>query len=222
MSAASALLLCPTPPLWLDAARRNRATLLIDHANCEKKAAGNALSLLYRYVEHPELLGALSPLAREELLHFEQVVALMRAHGVPYVHLTSSRYAQSMKALVRAHEPVRLMDTLLMGAVVEARSCERFACLARLFDDEIGRYYGRLVAAEERHFQDYLELARRFGDASFATKLDELLLRDCELIELPDGQFRFHSGVPVSTLLPGAEALEGDVRPACAQYPATV
>lgn len=208
MTAAAELLLCPTPPAWLDAACRHRATLLIDHANCEKKAAGNALSLLYRYVGHPDLLSALSPLAREELLHFEQVVALMRAHSVQYVHVTPSRYAQSMKALVRAHEPVRLMDTLLMGAVVEARSCERFACLARVFDDDLGRYYGRLVVAEERHFRDYLELARRYGDGSLQSKLDELLQRDCELIELPDSQFRFHSGVPDSSLLSGDEALE--------------
>lgn len=217
MSAASELLLCATPSSWLAVARRDRATLLIDHANCEKKAAGNALSLLYRYVEHPELLTALSPLAREELLHFEQVVVLMRAHSVPYVHLTPSRYAQSMKSLVRAHEPVRLMDTLLMAAVVEARSCERFACLAGLFDDDLGRYYGRLVAAEERHFRNYLELARRYGDASLAAKLDELLQRDCELIELPDTQFRFHSGVPDSALLPRDKALESDVRIARAQ-----
>ncbi len=187
---------CATPESWVVTAIHDRATLLIDHANCEKKAAGTALSLLYRYVDRPELLPVLSALAREELLHFEQVVSLMASAGVEYAHLGAGRYARSLKRLVRTHEPARLMDTLLVGAVVEARSCERFERLSTALDDDVGRYYAKLAPAEERHFREYLSLARRYDDGTFATKLEEILECERELIESPDPEFRFHSGTP--------------------------
>ncbi|NJN52441.1 MAG: tRNA-(ms[2]io[6]A)-hydroxylase [Gammaproteobacteria bacterium] len=201
-------LACRTPDAWLACASRERATLLIDHANCEKKAAGNALSLLYRYTDQPDLLAVLSPLAREELLHFEQVVSLMTRIGVAYTHVTPSRYVANLKGLIRNHEPVRLLDTMLVSAVVEARSCERFARLAEVFDDEVGRYYARLVAAERRHFHDYLELAHRYDDGSLKAQLEGILRRDSELIESEDSQFRFHSGVPVLNRGVQSKALE--------------
>lgn len=173
------------------------AVLLIDHAHCEKKAAGTALSLLYRYVDRPRLLDKLSRLAREELRHFEQVLELMRAEGVEYAHLSASRYAGGLRALVRSGEPDRLVDTLLVGAIVEARSAERFAGLAERFPDPLGRFYGRLLESEARHFKDYLDLARRYAETPFDGQLETLLDRERELIESPDPEFRFHSGVPL-------------------------
>jgi len=113
---------CPTPTAWLEQAIEHKAELLIDHANCEKKAAGNAMSLLYRYVDRPELLDKLSKLAREELLHFEQVIAYMRTQDIEYVHITPATYAGSLRGCIATHEPWRLVDTLIVGAVVEARS----------------------------------------------------------------------------------------------------
>ena len=127
---ARRLLGCATPELWYVAAAANLRTLLIDHANCEKKAAGTALSLLYRYVDKPDLLRRMSRLAREELRHYEQVLSTMDALRLEYGHLTPSRYAGAMRASIRTSEPGRLVDTLLVGAVVEARSCERFEGLA--------------------------------------------------------------------------------------------
>jgi len=193
---ASIALRCATPAAWLEAARTHRDELLIDHANCEKKAAGTALSLLYRYVEHGELLRRLSRLAREELRHFEQVLALMRSARVEYRHVSPGRYARSLKTLVRTFEPARLLDTLLVGALVEARSCERFEQLSRVFDGAMGDLYRQLLASEARHASAYLELARRVDDGSGARRLDELLEHERVLIESADTEFRFHSGPP--------------------------
>jgi tRNA-(ms[2]io[6]A)-hydroxylase len=192
-------LLCPTPRAWVQWALEHPAILLIDHANCEKKAASTALNLLYRYVEHPKLLSKLSRLAREELRHFEQVLALMKARGVDYPQLSASRYAAALRQQVRTHEPGRLVDTLLVGAIIEARSCERFAALAPELDGELGAFYRSLLKSEARHFSDYLKLAEEAGSKEEVAKRLPLLLA-CEraLIEEPDAEFRFHSGVPAS------------------------
>ena len=188
-------LLCPTPGSWLDQAPEHLAELLIDHANCEKKAAGTAMSLLYRYVDRPELLDKLSQLAREELLHFEQVVSHMRRNDVEYVHISPSAYAGSLRqGLVATHEPLRLVDTLIVGAVVEARSCERFFRLSQRFDNELGVFYARLLASEARHFRDYLELAERYSPEPIEERVQRVLVREAELIGAPATEFRFHSG----------------------------
>jgi tRNA-(ms[2]io[6]A)-hydroxylase len=147
---------CRTPQAWIGWALENETLLLIDHAHCEKKAASTALNLMFRYVDRPELLDNLSQLAREELLHFEQVVGLMRERGIRYDHLSPSRYAGALRAEVRTSEPQRLVDTLIVGALIEARSCERFAALAPHVDAELGRYYRYLLKSESRHFEDYV------------------------------------------------------------------
>ena len=194
-----AFLPCRTPAAWLRAAAdpANLDTLLVDHANCEKKAASTALHLMYRYVEHPSLLHRLSRLAREELRHFEQVLAIMERRGVAYPQLSASRYAAGLRALVAKDEPLRLVDTLLVGAIIEARSCERFAALVPLLDEELARFYAGLLRSEARHFQDYLGLARSLApDVDLDARLAPLLARETELIEGEDAQFRFHSGPP--------------------------
>lgn len=197
VDAVRAFLACATPPAWVERALERIDTLLVDHANCEKKAASTALNLMYRYVEHDALLRALSRLAREELRHFEQVIGIMRARGVVYEQLSASRYAGGLRAGVRTHEPARLVDTLLVGAVIEARSCERFAALAPRLDAELGAFYDSLLRSEARHFQDYLRLATALGSAAeVAERLPLLLERERHLIESPDREFRFHSGVP--------------------------
>ncbi len=190
-------LACPTPRAWVDWALQNQDILLIDHANCEKKAASTALNLMYRYVEHHELLNKLSRLAREELRHFEQVIAIMNQRGVDYPQLGAARYAGSLRKEVRTQEPARLVDTLLIGAIIEARSCERFAALAPELDDELQRFYLSLLKSESRHFQDYLKLAEEASSAGeVESRLSVLLERERELVESPDTEFRFHSGVP--------------------------
>lgn len=193
---AMEFLCCATPAAWLERAADNLDTLLIDHANCEKKAAGNALNLLYRHVEHTHLLMRLSKLAREELRHFEQVLQVMRSRGVRYRHVSASRYAGRLREQLHKMEPQRLIDTLIVGAIVEARSCERFASLVPVLDIELGQFYAGLQASETRHFEIYLALAQQLADKDIDARVDQLLEFEAELITSKDPDFRFHSGVP--------------------------
>ena len=192
-------LFCSTPSSWLEAAKQNIPTLLIDHANCEKKAASTALNLMYRYVDKPKLLLQMSKLAREELRHFEQVVTLINKRNLDYFQLGASRYAGELRKSVRTFEPARLLDTLIVSAIVEARSCERFASLAPLLEDDLSRFYSELLKSEERHFRVYLDLAETISeDFPLKKRIEFFLEEDCRLIQSEDADFRFHSGVPVS------------------------
>ncbi|MFG6667343.1 tRNA-(ms[2]io[6]A)-hydroxylase [Halomonas sp. HNIBRBA4712] len=192
----NAFLACPTPDAWLGWALANPETLLIDHAQCEKKAASTAMNLLYRHVDQPLLLAKMSQLAREELLHFEQVVGLMERRGVKYTHLSASRYAEGLRRHLRPNEPERLIDVLIIGALIEARSCERFARLIPYLDEELARFYRTLVKSEGRHFEDYLLLARQQTAAPIDERIAFFVAREAELIISTDTAFRFHSGVP--------------------------
>jgi len=193
---AVAFVRVPTPDAWLQAVPGHLPELLIDHANCEKKAASTALSLMYRYVEKPQLLQKMSRLAREELRHFEQVMDLMARQQVAYVQLSASRYAGRLHTLVASSEPERLVDTLILGAVVEARSCERFVRLAEVLPGEMADLYRQLVHSEARHFTDYLQLAEAAAEGDISARIEKFLQLDAELVTSADEQFRFHSGVP--------------------------
>lgn len=191
---------CETPAAWVDWASQNPDILLVDHANCEKKAAATALNLMYRYVEHDDLLHMLSRLAREELRHFEQVIAIMKERGVRYPQLSASRYAGELRKSVRKNEPGRLIDTLIVGAIIEARSCERFAALLPVLDDELAKFYNSLLKSESRHFMDYLKFARQLSsNEEVEERLPILHEKERELIESEDVEFRFHSGVPAES-----------------------
>lgn len=190
-------LACPTPKAWLERAEQEPEILLIDHANCEKKAAATANNMLQRYVGYPELLDKMSPLAREELLHFEKVLSLMRERQVEYISLTPGRYAQALNKATRKAEPERLIDRLIIGAFIEARSCERFHALIPYVDESLGRFYKTLFAAEKRHFQDYLKLAYRYAKEDIAARIEFFATLEADLINSPDPEFRFHSGLPV-------------------------
>lgn len=200
------LLLCATPKEWLSEALKQQAVLLIDHANCEKKAATTALGLINRYIHQDKLLHKMSRLAREELRHFEQVLAIMKRRSIAYRPLAASRYAGELHQLIGKKDPQRLRDSLLVGALIEARSFERFRALQPLFnkqDKELADFYGSLLKSEERHFQDYIVLAYSqcsSGEESEACqqKLVELAEREKALILEPDKNFRFHSGVPAA------------------------
>lgn len=187
-----------TPAGWCEAALSNLPLLLVDHANCEKKAASTAMSLMYRYVDHADLLLRMSRLAREELMHFEQVLKLMQARGIDYPHIGPARYAGALRTHVRQQEPGRLVDTLIVGAFVEARSCERFALLAPMLDDELQRFYRSLLRSESRHFEDYLSLAQACSPGSIEARVDFFRYREALLVNSEDDEFRFHSGLPVA------------------------
>lgn len=197
MQAIREFLNCETPEAWVDAALENQSLLLIDHANCEKKAAATAMNLMYRHTTFPDLLSKMSQLAREELLHFQQVVEIMAARGVRYVRLSPSRYAAGLRELVDHHSRNTLVDTLIMGAYIEARSCERFACLVPRLDESLAKFYRSLLKSEARHFQDYLALAESLADEDISARVATFGQREAELVTSPDREFRFHSGLPV-------------------------
>lgn len=244
-------LLCATPEAWLLAAARpeQRQTLLVDHCNCELKAAQTAIVMMRRYALTDEsseevknwtksyeeyvyllrgtgyapnkkallqseltvkddtelcrdLVRKMIALIKEELQHFEQVVSLMQQQGVEYVRLSASRYAGQLIKQVRTYEPAAFVDKLIIGAIIEARSCERFALLAPRLNTEMGQFYFRLLKSEARHFQDYLTLAKQVASdddrlaQTFAARVQQLLECEAQLIQSTDSHFRFHSGIP--------------------------
>ncbi|MDF1763647.1 MAG: tRNA isopentenyl-2-thiomethyl-A-37 hydroxylase MiaE [Oleibacter sp.] len=197
-------LLCSTPAAWIEEAVKQQELLLIDHANCEKKAASTAMTLLYKHIERDDLLKKMSQLAREELLHFEQVVNIMKDRGIAYRNVSSSRYAAVLREEVRKESKNsgphgarnELVDILIIGALIEARSCERFAVLAPHLDDVLAKFYRSLLRSEGRHYQDYLSLAAQYAGEDIQWRIDELRAIEKQLIQSPDSEFRFHSGVP--------------------------
>lgn len=193
-------LLVPTPARWLDAACEHWQELLLDHAYCEKKAASTALALIFSYPEcEPQSL-ALARLAREELRHFEQVTRLMERMAVPFRRLQPGRYAAGLRAALHTHEPRRRVDLLLTGAIIEARSCERFRLLGTRLPEPMGPFYAELARAEARHANLYLALAiaaaNEAGLGDCRPRLQELADVEAALISTDDAQLRFHSGPP--------------------------
>ena len=198
LSPIKAFLGCETPQAWLDEALKHPQILLVDHANCEKKAASTAMNLIYKYIDKPDLLYKLSRLAREELRHFEQVLSFIQKRDIEYVPVSASRYAGGLRDLVRKQEPYKLIDTLICGAFIEARSCERFACIYPLLDEELGKFYEGLLRSESRHFEDYLKLAQKYSDEPIDDRIELFRKAEAELVLSEDPEFRFHSGVPVA------------------------
>jgi tRNA-(ms[2]io[6]A)-hydroxylase len=207
-SGSACALAAPTPPAWFEAAPAHLEILLVDHANCEKKAASTALGLMFSYAEDTQLGLALARLAREELRHYERVVRVLGSHGFAYRRLAPSRYAGELRRAVATHEPQRRLDLLIAGALIEARSCERFAGLVPLLPPAIAEFYRALEAAEARHTALYLDAASRHATATglaLEARFAALASREAELVTLPDAQFRFHSGPPaVSAGAPAA------------------
>lgn len=185
---------CATPRQWIDNALANQDLMLIDHAHCEKKAASTALSLMYRYVENTNLLNKMSRLAREELRHFEQVLAIINKREIAYCHLTPARYAAGLRKNVRTDDPGRLVDVMVVGAIIEARSCERFAALVPFLDEELADFYSSLLKSEARHYRDYLVLAEQANGGAVDERVAEFIAIEKQLILEPDSEFRFHSG----------------------------
>jgi tRNA 2-(methylsulfanyl)-N6-isopentenyladenosine37 hydroxylase len=241
----STFLLCPSPESWIEEARKpkNAAMLLIDHANCELKAAQTAMWLIRKYAVDKEsgeaLLAWLKPyedyvyrkvgsgdfsqhtalskklisksdfifgdelvdkmvlLFKEELHHFAQVLEIMQNRGIDYANVTASGYARGLMKHVRTHEPATLIDKLICGAFIEARSCERFAKLAPHLDQELQGFYVSLLRSEARHFEDYLSLAQRIAQQDITDRILFFRQQEAMLINSDDNQFRFHSGAPV-------------------------
>jgi len=193
------LLLVPTPAAWVQLACEQSEILLIDHANCEKKAASTALALMFAYAEDLDLTDKMSRLAREELRHYEQVAKLMRALKVQPQRLGPGRYAERLRRLVARSEPQREMDLMISGAFIEARSCERFAALGSVIGAPLSDLFQGLHNAEARHYRAYLGLAERAASRNglpLQPRIREFAALEADLISSRDPLFRFHSGAP--------------------------
>ena len=184
-----------TAPDWVSGVATDLPALVLDHAHCEKKAASTAINLIFRYQDDAGLMVPLSELAREELEHFEQVVAILARRGWRFGPLSPSPYASTLYRQVRREEPLRLLDTLLVCALIEARSCERMQRLSEELDDaELASLYDSLLASEARHHATYVDLAiERFGREPTLARLAELSGREAEVLGEMPSEPRMHS-----------------------------
>ena len=186
-----------TTQAWVDAAIADLPLIIQDHANCEKKAAGTAMNLLFRYEFSYDLQRKLAQLIREEMLHYEQVLGIMNERGQEWEYLSAGRYAKGMLKHKRTYEPAAMIDVLIIGAFIEARSCERFSALAEVINDErLAKYYRYLLKSESRHFEDYLALAQSLSENNIDERVAFFKAVEAELISSPDTELRFHSGEP--------------------------
>ena len=186
-----------TDPAWAARALARLDELLVDHAHCEKKAAGTAVQLLFRYPRHAALLAPLSKLAREELVHFEQLLALLGERGLAFGRHRPSPYAGKLRERERTREPERLLDTFLCCALIEARSCERFGLLAEAAPEPaMASFWARLLDAEARHHGVYLTLARSLApEAAVAARLSELARHEAAVLAEARFSAHLHSGM---------------------------
>ncbi|HEV3339862.1 MAG TPA: tRNA-(ms[2]io[6]A)-hydroxylase [Pirellulales bacterium] len=184
-----------TSPSWLAAVEANLDEVLLDHAHCEKKAAGTAMNLIFAYVEQVELVKALSAIVIEELEHFRLVIDLLQSRGVRFRRLKPSSYGARLAGLVRKDEPQKAVDRLLIAGLIEARSCERFALLKdRLADRSLAAFYQSLFESEARHHSTYVQLATLFaGEEEVSSRLGELSDAEAAMIEMGDELPRMHS-----------------------------
>jgi tRNA-(ms[2]io[6]A)-hydroxylase len=185
----------PTPERWLKQVEDHLDLLLIDHAHCEKKAAGVAMNLLFSYVEHAKLTRAMTEIVQEELDHFHQVRAILDRRGIRFYKLSPSQYGAKLHELVNKQEPQRAVDRLLIAALIEARSCERFGLLRdRLADRELADFYGSLFESEARHHSTYVRLAKEFQpEEAVRRRLAELAEAEGAMIGAGEVQPRMHS-----------------------------
>lgn len=187
-----------TPAAWVaHTVEPNLATILVDHAHCEKKAASTAIALLFRYPNRAPLLRPLSELAREELEHFELLLTLLGERGIPFERQEPSPYARGLYEAVRKEEPARLLDTLLVCALIEARSCERMKLLSEnLADPALASFYGDLLASEARHFSTYVQLASHWFDRSeIEQRLEQLAAHEAQVLTRDPGEPRLHAAI---------------------------
>ena len=184
-----------TDARWLRQVDENLNEVLIDHAHCEKKAAGTALNLIFHYVEDRELCQEMTEIVNEELEHFHLVIDLLERRGVKFRRLKPSQYGRKLNDLCRKQEPQRAVDRLLVAGIIEARSCERFQALANHVEDqELATFYRSLFESEARHHATYTRLAMHFApEKEVMRRLDELAALEAAIIGEGEELPRMHS-----------------------------
>ena len=184
-----------TSSRWLAQVDAHLDEILIDHAHCEKKAAGTAMNLIFAYVEDLQLCREMTEIVSEELEHFHMVTKLLAQRGIRFRRLKPSSYGRRLNDLVGKQEPGRAVDRLLVAGLIEARSCERFQVLAdHVRDEELAEFYRSLFESEARHHTTYTQLATNFAPADdVLRRLDELAAMEAEIIDAGDPLPRMHS-----------------------------
>ena len=185
----------PTTDRWLAQVDAGLDEILVDHAHCEKKAAGVAMNLLFSYVDHVELARAMTEIVNEELEHFRLVLDLLDRRGIRFRKLAPSSYGSRLHELIRRAEPGRAVDRLLVAGLIEARSCERFSVLAdHVTDQELRDFYRGLFDSEARHHATYVRLACGFApEADVRERLHWLAAAEAAIIDRGDPMPRMHS-----------------------------
>jgi tRNA-(ms[2]io[6]A)-hydroxylase len=180
---------------WLDQVDEGLVEILIDHAHCEKKAAGTAMNLLFAYVDNVPLTQAMTEIVQEELTHFHQVLDILKERGIRFKRLAPSSYGRKLNDLVRKQEPQKAIDRLLVAGLIEARSCERFKALGEhVQDEQLRTFYGSLFESEARHHSTYVKLALDYGEEEeVRSRLAELSAAEAAIIAEGDRFPRMHS-----------------------------
>lgn len=185
----------PTSMIWVEQALAHLDTVLLDHSHCERKAAGVALNLMFRYPSNTELVRSLTTIAQEELAHFEQVNQILEQRGIPLAPLAAPPYGAGLNKQIRTQEPDRLLDTLLVCGLIEARSHERLGLLGTHCPDlQLAKFYRSLMASEARHYGIYWILATTYYAREVVTqRLEELAIVESELLSTLHPEPRIHS-----------------------------
>ncbi|NET24195.1 tRNA-(ms[2]io[6]A)-hydroxylase [Okeania sp. SIO1I7] len=185
----------PTSQAWIEQAIANLDTILLDHSHCERKAAGVALNLMFRYPSSTKLIKKLTAIAREELEHFDQVNQWLERRNIPLAPLNSPPYGAALNSKVRRNEPERMLDLLLVYCLIEARSHERLGLLADYCPEpELAKFYRSLMASEARHYGIYWILATTyFEQEKVEERLEELAIFESEILSNLHPEPRIHS-----------------------------
>jgi tRNA-(ms[2]io[6]A)-hydroxylase len=174
----------PSQPSWIEVATTDLERVLLDHAHCEKKAAVNAMSLVSRYPGRETLVRRMIELAQEEMEHFGAVYDFIRRRGIDLERDPGDPYVQALHKQARQNEPGRMLDLLLIAALVEARSCERFSILSQhVPDEELREFYRSLLASEAGHYRMFFDIAREYyPEEEVRERLDELSTKEAEIV----------------------------------------
>ncbi|MEO1619572.1 MAG: tRNA isopentenyl-2-thiomethyl-A-37 hydroxylase MiaE [Cyanobacteria bacterium J06632_3] len=185
----------PTSLAWVEMALANMDKILLDHAQCERKAAGTAIQMMSRYPSSVELVRELTAIAQEELSHYEQVNNWLDRLGIPMQPVSPPPYGASLKKCVRRQEPDRMLDLLLVSALIEARSHERLGLIATHCPNlELAKFYRSLMASEARHYGSYWVLATTYFNTDLVNeRLAELAEQESEILSTLHPEPRIHS-----------------------------
>ena len=185
----------PTSQAWVELAIANMDDILLDHAQCERKAAGTAIQMMSRYPSSERLVRELTAIAQEELSHYEQVNQWLDRRGIPLQPVSPPPYGASLKKAVRRQEPDRMLDLLLVSALIEARSHERLGLLGtHCPDPKLAKFYRSLMASEARHYGIYWVLATLYFDRGLVEeRLGELAAVESDILSTLHPLPRVHS-----------------------------